>query len=29
MTHHTEERCKVLRETDSWFQKLHEEFGKF
>ena len=29
MSHHIEERCKLLRETDSWFQKLHEEFENF
>ena len=29
MSHHTEERCKLLRETDSWFQKLHEELENF
>ena len=29
MFHDTEEWCKVWRKTDSWFQKLHEEFGEF
>ena len=27
--HGTEERCKIWRKTDLWFEKWHEEFGKF
>ena len=29
ISHDTDEWCKVLRKTDSWFLKWHEEFGKF
>ena len=29
MSYDTEEWWKMLRKTDSWFQKWHEEFGKF
>ena len=25
----TEDWCKIWRKTDLWFQKQHEEFGKF
>ena len=27
--HDTKESCKLWRKTDLWFQKWHEEFGKF
>ena len=27
--HDTEERCKILRKTDFWFEKWHEEYGEF
>ena len=27
--HDTEEWCKIWRKTDLWFEKWHEEFGKF
>ena len=27
--HDTEEWCKIWRTTDLWFEKWHEEFGKF
>ena len=27
--HDAEVSCKIWRETDSWFAKWHEEFGKF
>ena len=27
--HDTEEWCKIWRITDLWFEKWHEEFGKF
>ena len=29
MFHDTEKWCKVWRKPESWFQKLHEEFGEF
>ena len=29
MFHYTEEWCKTRRKTDFWFEKWHEEFGKF
>ena len=27
--HDTEGRCKILRKTDFWFEKWHEEYGEF
>ena len=27
--HDTEKWCKIWRKTDLWFEKWHEEFGKF
>ena len=29
VSHDTGEWCKVWRKTGSWFQKLHDKFGKF
>ena len=29
ISHDTEEWCKIWSKTDLWFEKWHEEFGKF
>ena len=29
MYYNTEEWCKIRKENDLWFEKLHEEFGEF